>query len=319
MLKAEEIDIAFALLRSAISGEAPALDNKPIETDVWWNVFKLVQQHHVVALCYDAAALSGVPRKVIMPWLAEREKAVEWHHYQSGVQQDIVNVMQRNDIPIRVLKGTHLAQYYHQPELREFVDLDFYFGDRHTEADELARKELHISIDTKPHHHTKFNYRGVTVESHYDFFNRHYPASNRKYNCILASLGTSTTFDVLHFLRHAAIHFASQGLKMRDLCDWAFIVARASDVDWNMVKATMKSFGMSDFVATLDSVTHSRLGVASPLWDNCPTGFDKKLEKDMFQDSHAGGKRDSGWKRSLAFNDSSISLLIHKVISHLSH
>ena len=319
MLKAEEIDIAFALLRSAISGETLVLDNKPIETDTWWNVFKLVQQHHVVALSYDGATRCEVPRKVIMPWLAEREKAVDWHCYQTDVQHEIVGVMQRNNIPARILTGTHLAQYYPQPELREFVDLDFYFGDWHKEADELAQKELHIAIDTKPHHHTKFDYRGVTVESHYDFFNRHYPASNHQYNCILASLGRSTTFDVLHFLRHAAIHFASQGLKMRDLCDWAFIATRASDVDWNMVKATMGRFGMSDFVATLDSVTHSRLGVASPLWDNCQTGFDEKLEEDMFHSSLIGKKRNRGWKRSLTFNDTAISLLIHKAISHLSH
>lgn len=290
-----------------------------METQQWWSVFKLMQRNHVVALCFDAVDKAGAPRDVLMPWLAEREKAIDWHRHQSDVQQDIVNVMQRNNIPVIVLKGTHLAQYYPQPELREFGDLDFYFGDRHKEADELARRELHITIDTEPHHHTKFDYRGVTVESHYDFFNRHYPASNRQYNCILASLGTSTTFDVLHFLRHAAIHFASQGLNMRDLCDWAFIVTGTSDVDWGMVKTTMERFGMSDFVATLDNVTHSRLGVASPLWKNCKTGFEEKFEEDMFRSSHTEGKPDRGWKRSLAFSDSSFSLLVHKVISHLSH
>ena len=315
----KEINIAFELLRSAIGGEAPALGNKPIETSTWWNVFRLVQRHHVVALTYSAATKCTVPREVMMPWLAEREKNIDWYRYQTNVEQDIVGVMLRNNIPATILKGTHLAQYYPQPEMREFGDIDLYFGSRNNEADAVAMRELHVTIDTKPHHHTKYNYRGVTVESHYDYFNSHYPGSNKRYNKMLESVAASTTFDVLHFLRHAAIHFASQGLKLRDLCDWVFLVAGAKDADWNKIRATVKRFGMSDFVATLDSLTHSRLGIASPLWDGNKTGYEEMLEGDMFLGNHADRKRDGGWKRSLAFSDSAFSLLIHKGISHLSH
>lgn len=316
----KEAELAFALLRGAIDGTVPALGDRPIETSTWWGVFKLMQRHHVVALSHSVAAKCGVPREVIMPWLAEREKATDWYRYQLDVQNDITDVMQKNGIPFSILKGTHLAQYYPQPELREFGDIDIFFGDRHPAADEVARRELHVAVDTKPHHHTKYIYRGVSVESHYDYFNRHYPASNLQYNKMLATVDDPATFDVLHFLRHAAIHFADKGLKLRDLCDWIFLVERCGKVDWNKVRTEVKRFGMSDFVNTLDSTTHLRLGKASLLWDDNPTGMESRFEEDILLGGRAAkGYGENGWKRRLAFGDSAASLLIHKAISHLSH
>lgn len=316
-----ETDIAFALLRSAIDGSVPKLEQ--IETNMWWSVFRLVQRHHVVALTYDVAVRCEVPRAVLMPWLSEREKAIGWHRYQLKVQQDIVDTMRQNNIPVTVLKGTHTAQYYPQAEMREFGDLDLYFGDRHAAADEVARRKLNVTVDVTPHHHTKYDYRGVTVESHFEFFNRYYPGSNKRYNQMLASMGASQTFDVLHFLRHAAIHFAAQRLSLRDLCDWAFIVANGKEVDWRTVETEMKRFGMSMFAATLDGITHSRLGIASTMYKGTPSDYLIPMENDIFHgkqsDNTPSQYLHSRWKRRLAFGDSEPSLLLHKAISRLTH
>jgi hypothetical protein len=316
-----ETDIAFALLRSTIDGTVPELE--PMGASQWWQVFRLMQRHHVVAISYMAAARCQMPREVLMPWLSESEKATDWHRYQLTVQQDIVDIMQRNGIPCMVLKGTHTAQYYPESELREFGDLDLYFGDRHAEADEVARRELKVTVDETPHHHTRYSYRGVMVESHYEFFNRYYPGSNRHYNSMLASMEPSPTFDVLHFLRHAAIHFAAQSLNLRDLCDWVFLANGCNNVDWNRVETEVKRFGMSTFVATLDRITRSRLGTSSPLQGDCPDGLATQMENDIIYGGLPGGTIrqyiHNRWKRHLAFNDNEISLLTHKVISHLSH
>lgn len=318
-----EADIAFALLRSAINGEAPALGDTPIETETWWSVFKLMQRNHVAALASMAVEHLDIPREVKIPWLAECEKAARWFRYQLEVQQDIVDTMKQNGIDTLVLKGTHLAQYYPNPEQREFGDLDLYFYNRHVKADEIAKRKLKVTVDNKPHHHTKYNYRGMTIENHFDFFNRHYPSSNKRYNKMLVAMEPSPTFDVLHFLRHAAIHFAANGLKLRDLCDWAMLVSNGKDIKWEKVADVMKRFGMTRFVATIDDVTRTRLGIASPLQGIAPAGASQHMVNDIFSNKqHDGAVKQyfhTRWKRRLAFSDSLTSQLLHKITSHLSH
>ncbi len=317
-----ENDIVFALLKSALNGTLPEIE--PLETSRWWQIFRLAQRNHVTALAAIALP-AGTPREVLIPWLAEQQKAANWYRYQLKVQEEVVATMKAHGIETLVLKGTHLAQYYPRPELREFGDLDLYFYDRHTEADAIASRELKVTVEKEMHHHTKYDYHGVTVESHYDFFNSHYPKSNNRYNQMLASQVSSPSFDVLHFLRHAAIHFAANGLNLRDLCDWALIVSNNTRVDWVAVKSVVERFGMSDFMATLDSVTHEKLGVASPMFS--PTLFDPTLSERLLEDilisrSQIDGLRQylhSHWKHKLAFNDTPLSLLLHKTISHLSH
>ena len=191
-----EVDIAFELLRCALWGAdeysaAQSLCHSAtlsLSTHHWWHLFRLMQQNHVAAMTVDTVATLDVPREVKIPWLAERDKAERWYRYQKEVQQEIIDTMKHHGIETLVLKGTHTAQYYPIPELREFGDLDLYFYDKHDEADRLARQVLKVSVSNDAHHHSKYDYRGITIESHYDFLNTHYPPSNRRYEALLKEL-----------------------------------------------------------------------------------------------------------------------------------
>lgn len=351
----KEIDIAFALLRGALEGSIPEV--KRIETDTWWRMFRLLQQNHVAALTADAMSKLDVPREVKIPWLAECDKAERWHRYQQEVQTEIIGVMHQHGIPTLVLKGTHLSQYYPQPELREFGDLDLYFYDKHDEADRVAREVLKVEVSDDAHHHTKYNYRGVTVESHYDFLNTHYPPSNRRYEALLKELISTSdshssfithhsSFEVLFLLRHMACHFAASRITLRDLVDWALTCKALEDkADWTLVEKTIEDFGMTEFVAALNTIAEQRLGFSisqrlEVLW--CAVGLaDKsrcldvslvhKIEHDLvYGSTEADNKADGwerlgwklrrwqalAWKRRIVFNDPPARLLFASLTSH---
>ena len=277
-----EIDIAFALLRCSFENpevsKSRSLDVSLSSKD-WWSLFRLMQQNHVAALTADAMTNLDVPREVKIPWLAEFEKACRWHRYQQEVQQDIIDTMQKHGIETLVLKGTHLSQYYPQPETREFGDLDLYFYDRHDEADRVAREVLKVEVSNDAHHHSKYNYRGVTVESHYDFLNTHYPPSNRRYEALLKSLVANSspvsgevaatrltegyTFELLFLLRHMAGHFAASRITLRDLVDWTLTCKALEDkADWTLIDKTIEDYGMTDFVTALNTIAERRLGIS---------------------------------------------------------
>lgn len=328
-----EIDIVFAILRAALQGEKAELP--VMETQQWWSVFKLMQRNHVAALTADVAAASTMPREVKLPWLAERDKAVRWYRYQLDVQNDIIGIMRKHGIETLVLKGTHTAQYYPQPELREFGDLDLYFYDKHAEADRVASEMLQVTVGNDAHHHSKYNFRGVTVESHYDFLNTHYPPSNRRYEALLKKLAPTPTFEVLFLIRHMAGHFAASRITLRDLVDWALTCQTLHDkVDWQLVEKTINDYGMTEFVATLNTIVHNRLGGLLKLPDSlscCPVdSLSQKLERDIVYgsiDDHANDGIDRlvwklrrwralAWKRRMVFSDSPMALWFSSLSSH---
>lgn len=331
-----ERDISFNLLRSAIDGQPPYLGLKPIGANVWWSVFRLLQHNHVAALASLALEhIDDLPREVKIPWLAEREKGVNWHRYQTDVQQDIIDRMSHHGIETLVLKGTHTAQYYPVPELREFGDLDLYFQ-RHKEADAVAQSEMGVEINHGAHHHTKYAYRGVTVESHCHFVNCHYPPSNRSYEQLLEQLAPSATFEVLFLLRHMAGHFAASRITLRDVVDWYLTCRALNDtVDWSTVQETIKDFGMMNFAQALCSIVEYRFCYKIPLtFDVDPdVSINKKMVEDdiIYGDATSADKgldgigrltwklrryHAMGWKRRMVFNDPPLTLLFSSLTSH---
>lgn len=275
----------FGLLRSALTGEPTAV---PVSTD-WQRLFQLLQQNHVAALASEAFSHltqeQKPPRNVLIPWLSEREKASAWYRHQLGVQQEIEQLMLQHGIKTLALKGTTLAQLYPQPDLREFSDLDLYFYDRHSEADQLAAKHLGVQVSDDSHHHTKYDYRGLTIESHYDFLNIHTPPSNRRLEELLKQLATdqrsTATFELLFLLRHAAGHFAASRITLRDLVDWHLLSsAHRSDADWDVVARAVKDAGMEGFVGVLNAIAALRFGNENPLHRSEDTALIVRVEHD---------------------------------------
>ncbi|MBP5546218.1 MAG: nucleotidyltransferase family protein [Bacteroidales bacterium] len=320
-----EIDIVFALLRASLSGKAPEVER--LEASQWWNLFRLLQANHVSALTAEALATLEVPREVKIPWLAECDKAVRWHRYQQEVQQDIVDTMTKHGIETLVLKGTHTAQYYPHPETREFGDLDLYFYDRHDEADRVAREVLRVDVSNDAHHHSKYNYRGVTVESHYDFVNRHYPPSNRRYETLLKELAPGPTFEVLFLLRHMAGHFAASRITLRDLVDWTLTCRALNDkVDWDKVERAIHDFGMTKYATMLNSIAESRLGSQPLSYSDTQSLIEHDIVYGSMDDNSADGVgrlgwklrrwRALGWKRKMVYNDNTLRLFLASMTSH---
>ena len=336
-----EQEITFRLLRSALNDTTP--DVGVLEPQQWWSLFRLLQRNHVAALVSEVFNQMPKemlpPRAVLIPWLAERNKATEWARYQKDVQDDVVNTLQKHGIQTLVLKGTHIATYYSHPELREFGDLDLYFFDKHDEADRVAKKELGVSISDKSHHHTKYDYRGVTVESHYDFVNTHYPPSNRNYETLLKEQVPSPTFEVLFLLRHMACHFAASRITLRDLVDWALTCQALEDkVDWTLVNKTIEDYGMTEFFAALNTIATQHLGVSMSqclaVLQSCSLDVSlvHKVEHDLVYGSEEADNKADGlerlgwklrrwhalaWKRRMVFNDSPLRLLLSSFTSHI--
>lgn len=331
-MPSSELDTVFSLLQSAVSGQPADL---PDDTD-WKRIFHLLMQNHVVALAYAAIeqlpAEKKPPRAVLIPWLSECTKAESWYRHQLAVQQEIATLMKGHGIETLVLKGTHLAQHYPIPERRQFADLDLYFYNRHREADDLAARHLGVQVSDDAHHHTKYNHNGVTIESHYDFVNRHYPPSNRRFEELLKSMAPSPTFELLFLLRHMAGHFAASRITLRDLADWHFLATAHRDTaDWGTVSSAVEESGMQGFVTAINAIAARRLGTDTPLPRSSNRALTDRIENETLYgslDEHHDENlqrlawklkryRANRWKHRLVYgHDPAWRLLLAGITSH---
>ena len=102
-------------------------------------------------------------------------------------------------------------------------------------ADEIL-KSNGIKVDNSHHHHTVFQWKGFSVENHYDFINVHHHKSNIELERILKRLGEddsnwidvngnkvylpSANLHALFLLKHMMADFAATILTLRQLLDW---------------------------------------------------------------------------------------------------
>lgn len=251
----------FTLIRAALFGHTP--DAKPFrqmhERD-WMQLLRMAQFHKISAIVCDG--IEHLPDDVRPPrnqwvqWLTEREKTILRHTHKSHVRDHLFQFFHKHEIPVIELKGSVLSAYYPIPEHRHYADIDLYHYDCHAQADALVESKLHIHPHNDSHHHSKYNFKGVTIESHYDFVNSHTPPSNRTYELTLKQLDPhSATFEALFLARHHSCHFASDRITLRNLCDWAmFMQARSHEIDLPWVASVFEQYNMHRFVGALEAI-----------------------------------------------------------------
>ena len=121
------------------------------------------------------------------------------------------------------------------------------------------------------------------VENHYDFINVHHHKSNVALEKELKRLGEDDTHSVevygekvylpspnLHaifLIRHASGHFASEGLTLRQVLDWAFYMKENRDkIDWPWLMELIEKHGMKQFFDCINAICVDDLGFDSKIF-----------------------------------------------------
>lgn len=332
----------FGLLRQSLSG---TLAEEHLFHDVaqkeWEELFVLSQRNKIAAVMLDGVLSLPLaqqpPRSVMIPWMAECQKAEQAYRYKHEAEQELIRFFKQNGINTLILKGTSVSRYYPRPERRPSSDIDIYQYGRQKEADELIARELGVDVTSDGHHHTKYAFRGVTVESHYEFFNTHVPPSSKGYESLLKAMNPeSATFEALLHARHMAVHFVSGKITLRNLCDWAmFLESRRGEVDWKLVSSTFREYGMLPFVAALQYIVETQLAV-EPIKE-LPASREMSLCERVLSDTAYGGieasdpetpglerlvwkfrrLRANRWKHGVCFCDPWLKTLLSSSWAHL--
>lgn len=253
------------ILSSGIRGNAA----EKIYDNVDWNeVIDLANKHKVEGIMYLALRKSNLISKVgeerinLLKQKAAITGITQSNHI-SGLSK-IFNKINEKNIPIIVLKGLVVRDFYPQPDQRSMNDADIL-----VHKDDVEKvKNLLIEMgyifleDHKASHHIALVHaRYPMIEVHWNLFKRdgfsneleHYERLIWK-RAIKINVGEAEVLSlsyedlVLHLCMHMASHLAATGFGVRQLCDLVLLVEnKGKEIDWNSFIMKARMYGFEKF------------------------------------------------------------------------
>lgn len=345
-------DVFLALVRMGLGHHADVLS----QNIDWQEVKELAVQQGLSAVVLDGIEKlqeqRRPPKVFLLEWIGETLQGYEYRYelYCRAIAE-MAAFYNEHAYKMMVLKGYACGLNWPKPEHRPCGDIDIWQFGKQKEADKLLANEKGIGVDDGHEHHTVFYWRDFMVENHYDFIDTHHRKSSPQLEAILKKLGQddshfvdvygekvylpSSNLHALFLLRHAMEHFASMGLTMRQLLDWAFFVEKHSkEVDWDWLLGVLDDFGMLPAYNIFNAICVEDLGFDASIFHQIqfsPILKDRVLNDILFPEFTGDTPKAllprvlfkyrrwkaNGWKNELCFKESMWSAFWSGVWGHI--
>lgn len=356
MTSSRTYDAFLALTRLGIGNAVMAL---PDSID-WPAIEALAAQQGLSAIVLDGieelrkrgTALALPEKKQLTQWIGQVLQGYEYRYelYRHAIAE-MAGLYRNHGYKMMVLKGYACSLDWPRPEHRPVGDIDIWQFGEQAAADEMLKKEAGIAVDRSHQHHTVFYWQDFMVENHYDFINIHHHKSNVAVEKLLKELGADDSHSVevdgervylpspdlhaLFLLKHSMMHFAAEGITLRQLLDWGFFVAaHGKEIDWGKLLAILDRYGMMDMFSIFNGICVTDLGFDAglfPAMQYDPAMKDRVLREILAPEfgSELPAKllprlvfkfrrwKASGWKHKLCYKESMWSAFWSGVWNHL--
>ena len=292
------------------------------------------------------------PYKVfLLEWIGETLQGYEYRYeqYKQAIA-DLASFYDSHNLKMMILKGYACSLDWPKPEHRPCGDIDIWLFGKQKEADELVVKEKGVEIDYGHNVHTVFNWGDFMVENHYEFFDQRRYRSLAKLEQELESMADesssievqgakvyvpSANLHALFLIIHALNHFASIGISLRQVLDWAFFVEKyTKEIDWKWLNKLMEDYHLKDFIGCLNAICVEDLDFDASIFHG--NQFTPALKERVLQEilhpeygndlpKHLIPRlffkfrrwRRSAWKRELCYSESKWMSFCNGIWRHL--
>ena len=311
----------------------------------WHGVKDLAEQQGLSAIVLDGIERlpdqQRPPKVFLLEWIGETLQGYEYRYdLYCKTMAEMAEFYNKHGFKMMILKGYACSLDWPKPDHRPCGDIDIWQFGQQKEADEVLAKEKGIEIDGGRLHHTVFYWRDFMVENHYDFINVHHHRSHAGLEKVFKELGKddshvvevfgekiympSPNLHALFLVRHALNHFASIGINLRQVLDWAFFAEKHSnEIDWKWLTGMLELYYMKDFYNCLNAICVEDLGFDASIFhgvqyspvmkdrvlaDILNPEFGAEEPKKLIQRLIYKYRRWKGnaWKRELCYNESRI-------------
>lgn len=251
----EIIEIYLKLLRAAIwGGELTSERVRELTSERVNDVIQLAASQGTGSLVFDQLLKLKeleIPAAVRMQMKQQCVMSMMHQNSTMPILNQAWQVLEEAGINPVLLKGFGLAQYYPQPHLRQWGDLDIYVGQENYHKACKALREVfkeawHPDEEDEDFKHYNFVLENTMIETHRVSMTFAHPGDRKYYERLeeqyltkdgpkmevgdLTVTMPEDTFNVFFVFLHTWHHFETTGMNMKQACDVAVLLHAKRDV-----------------------------------------------------------------------------------------
>ena len=258
----------------------------------WRQLYNFASRQALLGFCFDgierltkefSEELKQNPmgRDLLMTWMGAAQQIRRQNVKVNAVAGKLFSMLREDGFRCCILKGQGNALMYPNPYSRTPGDIDVWVNASREEITEYAKRHLNLEDDIR-FHHLETTMDGVPVELHFfpcSMNNPFYHARLQKWFKRNADLQCSnavslpdgigeiaiptTAFNVVYQLTHLYHHFFDEGIGMRQIIDYYYVV---NNDELLAIKDTLqkelKHLGLWKFAGAVMYVLHEALGLS---------------------------------------------------------
>lgn len=282
--------IRLGLNTTQVEDEARTL--LPLSMRQWKDVMALADRQGVTAIAFDGVQkLYDSYQKEIMAAVTLPKEWGQWvldyisivtqceqlNKQQKKVIKELSELWATENIPMMVFKGQANSIFYPQGNHRSSGDIDCWLFGKAEKGDEVIKKYNAI-VKFDWYRHSKISFRGEIIENHrvlgHTKGGKKRKLMDEEFQTMAKSselmelegcgkaLRPSAQFNACFLTYHGLNHFISEGLRMKQVLDWAmFLEQEQEKVDWLAFNDFCSRYKMDRFADVMNYIVVKYLGV----------------------------------------------------------
>ena len=258
----------------------------------WRQLYTFASNQAILGFCFNGINRLGqeypdelkqnpIERELLMTWMGVAQQIRRQNMKVNAVVGKLFSMLREDGFRCCILKGQGNALMYPNAYSRNPGDIDVWVNASREEITEYAKKHFEIGDDIK-YHHIETSVDGVLVELHFfpcTMNNPIYNARLQKWFKLNADLQCSnvvslpdgigeiaiptTAFNVVYQLMHLYHHFFDEGIGMRQIIDYYYVVNNDELlVMRDALQNELKHLGLWKFAGAVMYVLHEVSGLS---------------------------------------------------------
>lgn len=258
----------------------------------WRQLYSFATKQTIIGICFDGIKRlseeypeelkkNPIERDLLMTWMGVSQQIRRQNMKVNGVAAKLYSMLREDGLRCCILKGQGNALMYSKPYSRTPGDIDVWIYANRERIMEYALKKFELGDDIRLQH-IETSLDGVLVELHFfpcSMNNPFYHAKLQKWFKRNADLQCSnvvslpdgigeiaiptTAFNVIYQLTHLYHHFFDEGMGMRQIIDYYYVVNNDELlVIRDTLQRELKYLGLWKFAGAMMYVLHEALGLS---------------------------------------------------------
>lgn len=259
----------------------------------WRQLYSFATKQTIIGICFDGIKRlseeypeelkkNPIERDLLMTWMGVSQQIRRQNMKVNGVAAKLYSMLREDGLRCCILKGQGNALMYPNAYSRNPGDIDVWVNASREQITEYAKKHFELGDDIR-YQHIETSVDGVPVELHFfpctmnnpiynarlqKWFKRNVDLQCSNVVSLPDGIGEiaipTTAFNVVYQLTHLYHHFFDEGIGMRQIIDYYYVVSMLN-VNCEMLtwlQKDLKHLGLWKFARAVMYVLHEALGIS---------------------------------------------------------